>query len=139
MGEIKSIWINKQVKDISFCRHLVYNLFQDIEQIFSVSQPLASSMLPTTVTPAIMDAFSQYETLRFVFIGDASFSFMYVSSAMISVWHNLHSDLTFVTSSDDKTLSTVGKTFSNTLFKALDTWSVRLEILPNVFVLWAIL
>ena len=34
MGEIKSIWINKQERDISFYRHLMYNLFQDTENFF---------------------------------------------------------------------------------------------------------
>ena len=32
--EIKPIWIDKQEKDISFCRHSMYNVFQDTEQIF---------------------------------------------------------------------------------------------------------
>ena len=78
---------------------------------------------------------SQYETFRLVFIGDISFSFRYASSGVISVGHNLHSDLSLSQkSSDDKILSTVGKTFGNILFKALDTWNVRLEIPPNAFV-----
>ena len=34
MGGIKSNCINKQEKDISFCHHSMYNLFQDTEQNF---------------------------------------------------------------------------------------------------------
>ena len=54
---------------------------------------------------------------------------------MISVWYNLSSDLTLSQiSSDKKILSTVEKIFGNTLFTALDIWSVRLQIPPNAFV-----
>ena len=92
-------------------------------------------MLPTWVIPAITNDFYQYQTFRLVFIGDTSFSFRYASSAMTYVRYNLHSDLTLSqTSSDDKILPTVWRTLGNTLFKALDTWSVRWEIIPNAFV-----
>ena len=84
--------------------------FSRYRKFFSIPQLLASSMLPTSVIPAITDAFSRYETFRRVFIGDTSFSFRCASSGMISVWYNLHSDLTLSqTSSDDKILSTAEK------------------------------
>ena len=102
---------------------------------FSILQLLISSMLPTSVIPAITNAFSQYETFCLVFCADSLFSFKYASYGMISVWYNLNSDLTLSQiSSDKKILSTVEKIFGNTLFKALDIWSVRLQIPPNAFV-----
>ena len=132
--EIKSVLINKQEKDISFCCHSMYNLFQDTEQIFQYHSCWLHHccQLQFYQQSRIL---SQYETSRLAFIGDTSFSFKYASSGVISVWHNLHSDLTLSqTSSDDEILSTVGKIFGNTLFKTLDTWSVRLGIPPNAFV-----
>ena len=87
---------------------------------FSISQLLASSMLPTSVILSLTNAFSQYETFGLVFIGDTTSSFRDASSGMISIRYNFHSDLTLSqTPSEDK---------------ALDTWSVRLEIPPIAFV-----
>ena len=128
--------LNKQTRKGYFIL-LSFNVqsFSRYRTNFPISQLLASSMLPTSVIPAITNAFSQYETFCLVFIGSTSFSFRYASSGMISVWYNLYSDFTLSqTSSDNKILSTVGKTFANTLLKALDIWSVRLEIPPNAFV-----
>ena len=134
-GEIKSIWINKQERIFHFAVIRCTIFFKIQNKFFNITAFGFINVANFKLYCSNHESF--LPILNFLlcfFFGASSFSFRYTSSGMISVWYNLHLDLTLSqTSSDDKILSTVGKTFGNAVFKALDAWSVRLEIPPNAF------